>query len=436
LVIGVNGTNIININNPSPLTQPIWQYFNPSISESLERISNWIKESQHQQSILNIIKIENMAAILFTYGEQLTIEALDGLMNLVNSCSGHKAFAIRNGLDTIVTVYPLTDRKAYNKYIEKLFQELSEYSASSPQAPMCFSLKIGASNLDIDTPFGKALDNAFMALYECELSEASRHYFYDEIADLVIEYQNQLKMAASFQSIIHQNKIKLAYQPVIDSKTGTIKSYEALLRMIDDNGQVCSAGPLIPIAEKYGFINKIDIFVLESALRELELSTEVHISINVSNISVHNKEWINIARKLLINRELASRLIIELTETGVQRNLKKIAEFVEAVQALGCKVAIDDFGAGYTSFAQLKILDYIKIDGTFIKDIEENPDSVLFVRTLQEFARAFGVKTVAEFVETGNVAKTLIDLGVDYLQGYYFGKPVNYRPWVKNDRVV
>jgi EAL domain-containing protein (putative c-di-GMP-specific phosphodiesterase class I) len=122
----------------------------------------------------------------------------------------------------------------------------------------------------------------------------------------------------------------------------------------------------------------------------------------------------------------------------MQRNLAKIEHFVEMVQSWGCSVAIDDFGAGYTSFTQLKTLnvDYIKIDGAFIRDIIENPGSKLFVRTLMGFAKAHGLRTVAEFVENGEIAKVLIEMDVDYLQGYYFSKPVTHRPWIKTDKVI
>ena len=122
--------------------------------------------------------------------------------------------------------------------------------------------------------------------------------------------------------------------------------------------------------------------------------------------------------------------------SNMHKNLNKVIEFVDTVQSLGCQIAIDDFGAGYTSFTQLKLLnaDIIKIDGIFIRDIVDNHDSRLFVKTLIDFAKAFCLQTVAEFVETGDIAKNLIDLGVDYLQGYYFGKALNYRPWVNGDK--
>jgi EAL domain-containing protein (putative c-di-GMP-specific phosphodiesterase class I)/GGDEF domain-containing protein len=422
----------------SSLVMPIWQHFNPSINSSLYKLQEWLEASSYNEFIVGIIKFENMSAILYTYGEAITNKALAGIEGIINKCLGASSKAIRNGFETIVFISHKSSTEQYRKCIDDIFTEISDYGTSIPETPVCLTLKIGAANHKKGDNFFATIDQAYMALYECAASECSNHIFFEEIAENIIEYQKQLKTAAHFQSSILQNRIKMAYQPVVDSKTGKVKSYEALLRIIDDNGYISSAGPMIPVAEKYGFINKIDIFVLENAIKELQFSDEVQLSINVSNASVHNNKWLQAAKSLITDSNVASRLIIELTETGVQRNLKKISEFVDNVHILGCKVAIDDFGAGYTSFSQLKLLevDYIKIDGVFIKDICDNPDSKLFVKTLQEFAHAFGIKTIAEFVETGNIAKTLMELGVNYLQGYYFSKPVNYRPWIKDDRLI
>jgi len=125
---------------------------------------------------------------------------------------------------------------------------------------------------------------------------------------------------------------------------------------------------------------------------------------------------------------------VEITETAAHRDLRKAAYFVAAIQSVGGCVALDDFGSGYTSFRQLKSLsvDLVKIDGAFVKDIAQNADSRFFVKTLLEFSHGFGLHAVAEFVENGEIAKILMELGVDYMQGYYFGKRENHRSWVNS----
>jgi EAL domain-containing protein (putative c-di-GMP-specific phosphodiesterase class I) len=187
------------------------------------------------------------------------------------------------------------------------------------------------------------------------------------------------------------------------------------------------------VAEKMGMIDLVDTMVMEMVIDELRRSPNVHLAFNVSNHTTENGVWLDsISQKLKETPDIAPRLSVEITETAVHRDLRRAAYFVASLQAMGCTVALDDFGSGYTSFRQLKALsvDIVKIDGIFIKDIAQSADNQFFVKTLLDFAQAFGLETVAEFVETGEIAKILMEMGVDYLQGYYLGKPQNHRSWL------
>lgn len=204
-----------------------------------------------------------------------------------------------------------------------------------------------------------------------------------------------------------------------------------MLRIVKDDGKIISAGPFIQIAEEMGFVNLIDDLVLEMVVEELNNHPEVSLSVNLSGHGINNNQWLLKSKKLLKNSQIATRLIIEITETVAQKDLSKSAYFIASLQDMGCKVALDDFGAGYTSFRQLKALpiDIIKIDGSFIRDIAENSNNLLFVKTIINMSKEFGFKSIAEFVETGQIAKKLIELKVDYMQGNYFCPAVNYRNW-------
>lgn len=247
--------------------------------------------------------------------------------------------------------------------------------------------------------------------------------------------RQQMGLANYLSKAIKEDRLRLAYQPIINSHTGETAHYEALLRLIDDKGHISSAGALIPIAEKMGLIDMLDRRVLEMVLEELKAYPNVVLAFNVSNMTTENPEWLSFMQeKLRDEPEIAARLIVEITETAAQRDLRRTAYFVAMVQDLGCMVALDDFGSGYTSFRQLKTLsvDMVKIDGDFIRDLTDNADNRFFVKTLLEFTELFGLKSVAEFVETGESAKLLMELGVDYMQGYYFAKPENQRSWLQD----
>lgn len=248
------------------------------------------------------------------------------------------------------------------------------------------------------------------------------------------EQREEMGIANYLGQAVKEGRIKLAYQPVVDSKTGNTAHYEALLRLYADDGKISSAGTLIPVAERMGFMPTIDKLVLEKVIGELRHDKDVQLAVNVSNLTSQDPGWLTLLRNAVDETpDIGPRLIVEITETAVHRDLKHMAYFCAEVQSLGALIALDDFGSGYTSFKQLKTLsvDMVKIDGSFIRDLTDNADSRFFVKTLLDFTRGFGLKSVAEFVETGEIAKMLMELGVDYLQGYYLGKPVNHRKWLK-----
>jgi EAL domain-containing protein (putative c-di-GMP-specific phosphodiesterase class I) len=137
------------------------------------------------------------------------------------------------------------------------------------------------------------------------------------------------------------------------------------------------------------------------------------------------------------NPEIGPRLVVEITETAALHDIEESARFVNVVRDLGCRVAIDDFGAGFTSFRHLKALtvDLVKIDGSFVRNLSQSQDNQLFIRNLLSLAETFGLQAVAEFVENEGDAELLTKAGVHYLQGYYFGRPNPRRPWLIGEKI-
>jgi diguanylate cyclase (GGDEF)-like protein len=274
------------------------------------------------------------------------------------------------------------------------------------------------------------IDKAYIALHK---TNGTIHRSYSDGPDDKMLARQQMGLANYLRRAIQENKLRLAFQPIVDGQTGKVGHYEALLRLIGDDGKISSAGALIPVAERMGLIDLVDHLVFDMVVKELEMSPQVSIAFNVSNLTTDNQHWLDhFIATLKVRPDICSRLMVEITETAAHRDLRRTAYFVASVQELGCKVALDDFGSGYTSFRQLKALsvDYIKIDGSFVHDLADNPDNRFFVKTLLEFTKCFNLKSVAECVENGETAKMLMELGVDYMQGYYFGRPENYRSWL------
>jgi len=217
----------------------------------------------------------------------------------------------------------------------------------------------------------------------------------------------------------------------VSSVNGEIMMHECLLRLEQPDGTIVPAGQFISVAEKLGLINLLDYRAMELAVQTLVDNPKVHLSLNVSGNTTSDRMWLETLVSALQNdRTLAERLVIEITETVAIQEMSGSVEFVTTLRDLGCRVAIDDFGAGYTSFRNLKTLDVdlVKIDGSYVQDLLANTDNQFFIRTFVDLARNFNLPTVAEWVGTEEEVTMLRDFGVEYLQGFYTGKPMLMLP--------
>ena len=235
------------------------------------------------------------------------------------------------------------------------------------------------------------------------------------------------------QSGLKDGRVMLAYQPIVDALTHEVDHYECLLRLRRRDNQIVTAGQFVPLVEQSGLMRQVDRRALELAVEELCSHPRVRLAVNISGHTAADRGWLRLLTGMVRGMpEVAERLTVEITETVALQDIEDTARFVGKLRDLGCLVALDDFGAGYTSFRNLKALDVdcVKIDGSFVKGLSENIDNQLFVRTLLGLAEGLGLKTVAECVETAADAALLARRGVRYLQGWHFGKPAIERPWL------
>jgi EAL domain-containing protein (putative c-di-GMP-specific phosphodiesterase class I) len=221
---------------------------------------------------------------------------------------------------------------------------------------------------------------------------------------------------------LFQRSAKFVYQPIVDRETGDISYYECLLRVKNQENKWVSVGNMVSDAESKGLISIVDFTVVEMAILELHRDKNISLSVNISNIGVLNKRLLRRIESLLKKYDVAKRLIIEITETSLNDDFQSTKIFIDTLHKAGCRFALDDFGSGFTSFQQLLNLpiDIIKIDGSYIRDILKNDHSRFFVEALIKLAADLGIKTVAEFVENGEIARFLIDIKIGGMQGNFF----------------
>jgi diguanylate cyclase (GGDEF)-like protein len=233
---------------------------------------------------------------------------------------------------------------------------------------------------------------------------------------------------------LNERRIFLAYETVVSAADRKAAFYECLMRIRRADGTLINAGEIIPVAERLGLVRLLDHRVLELVVDEMIAAPELRASLNVSPASTTDPDWwAGLSTLLRANGGVANRLTVEITESAAIQDIDETRGFVARVKDLGCRIAIDDFGAGYTSFRNLRKLgvDIVKIDGAFVADIMRSEDDRAFVRTLIDLAQRLKLATVAEWVQSEEAARMLQDWGCDYLQGVLIGLASTERPWIK-----
>ncbi|WP_425037958.1 EAL domain-containing protein [Primorskyibacter sp. S187A] len=237
------------------------------------------------------------------------------------------------------------------------------------------------------------------------------------------------------EAAVRHGDVMLAFQPVVQTqRQDRMAFYEGLIRVLDETGRIIPAKDFIDLVEERETGRLIDCLALERGLRTLSKVPTLRLSINMSARSIGYRKWMRILdRGLAADPTVAERLILEITESSAMLVPELVVDFMDDLQERGIAFALDDFGAGYTAIRYFKQFqfDILKIDGQFIRNIHADPDNQVLTRALLSIASQFDMFTVAESVEQQQDADFLTQLGVDCLQGYYFGAPTVKPPWVE-----
>ena len=247
---------------------------------------------------------------------------------------------------------------------------------------------------------------------------------YAEHENIEETYRANMKMSSTIRSALAKKQIICHYQPIMNILTGHIDKYETLVRMTNDDGEIILPSQFLAIAKKAKLYSQITIEVIKQACTLFSNRSE-EFSINLSDSDIRDPRVVQEIIHTITKTKTAHRIVFEILESEGIENYTEVVEFITAVKELGAKIAIDDFGTGYSNFENILKLnvDYIKIDGSLIQGIHNNPRHHIVVETIVNFAHKIGAKTIAEFVSSEEIYDTLKELGADYSQGYYIGQP-------------
>lgn len=271
----------------------------------------------------------------------------------------------------------------------------------------------------------KVLTRADIALHYAKENN-KQLAFYNQDERVEEQYRSNLTMASNVRRALFEHRIICHYQPIVNLKTGDIVKYETLVRMIDEEGNIVQPMEFLPIAKQTKLYPQITLEVVYQACTVFA-SRHEEFSINLSDSDIRNSHTVSEIIKTITETGTASRVVFEILESEGIENYDDVIQFIAQVKALGAKIAIDDFGTGYSNFENILKLnvDYIKIDGSLIREIVGNSRHRIIVETIIDFAQKIDAKTIAEFVADEVIYNTVKELGVDYSQGYFTGKPTS-----------
>ena len=408
-----------------------------------ERLNEWLSHNKtcNQTGVLLLMDIDEFRSINDTYGhstgdsvlrhvaEFLTTTLFEADKHYVNK-NVRESILGRMGGDEFVIFLPARDEKEGIGTAEEIRKKLEK--SRFVEIPGHVTASIGIVLYPGDGSTTKELiTRADASVYHAkELGSNRIHLYHTE--DLVLEkMHSRMEWKGRIQKAIEEDRFEPWFQPILDLKDNQIHHYEALARKRSKNGEIILPDMFVDTAEMLGLITAIDRIIIRKTLMvQSNLRKQGKIfsfSVNLSGKDLDDKEFLEFLKSAITETGVDPRLIIfEITETAAIRDLDKAIKFIKELRLLGCGFSLDDFGVGFTSFKYLKEMDvdYIKIDGSFIRNLHKTQSDHIFVKAMADVARGLGIKTIAEFVENGEIVKILKEYGVDYGQGYFIGKPV------------
>lgn len=398
------------------------------LTDALNAVIMRCSRSRRQSAFL-MVAINNLATVNETFGHKVGDEVIGAVVNAIKCKLRGGDTLGRYSVDTFGIILNDCGPDAMQIAADRFMRSVRGLAIHAGGVQVQATVSIGGVVLlDHAHTVHQALSCARHALDNAKQNRLDGFTPYEANSTVELNRQRNVAIVDEVIAALEAGRMRLALQPMIGSRSGKAEIYECLLRMERSTGELVSAGEFIEFAEQLGLSRLIDKRTLELAIVLLKKHPELTLSVNVSSLTANEPDWLATLRRLTEDdTSLLQRLIVEITETSVIIDMDLMKSFVDTLREMGCRIAIDDFGAGYTSFKNLKALkvDMVKIDGAFVKDLMADKADQAFIRTMVDLARNFELETVAEWVGDEQSVQFLSQAGIDYLQGFHFGKPIS-----------
>mgnify|MGYP001560795271 FL=1 len=398
----------------------------------LERVVERVRRAGESNCALFYVDLDNFKFINDTLGHAAGDQLLIQIAGILDKRARKSDLVARFGGDEFtVLVYDTTPGKA-TLIADSFRQQISGFVFRYEGQHVDIGCSIGMVMLGAQTrDAAEALSRADIACHLAKRGGRNRvHVFTEADAGNVETMSLDMGWSRRIKDAIEKGKFLLACQPIVHTASRKITSYEVLVRMWDDNNELIMPAGFLPSAERFGLSLDIDRWVIINAIDILvqhrKVQPDIRYSINLSPQAMSSPGIGDVIKEALDATQLdPAALVFEVTENAAISDMTAAVRLLTTLRSYGCRTALDDFGAGMSSFAYLQELpvDYVKIDGRFVKNLAANPVDQAMVRAMNDIAHALGKQTVAEFVEDEASLKLLAEFGVDYAQGYYLGRP-------------
>ena len=421
-----------------------------AVTDGLTRIYNrrrfdehflveWDRLAREEQPLsLIMLDVDHFKAYNDTYGHPAGDLCLQNVAQVISKAAKRPADIVaRYGGEEFVVALPNTDLEGAIAVAESIRAQLQDlhipHRSSSASSYVTMSFGIASQVPNEEMVPSQLIEAADRALYAAkELGRDRIHAHRTDCSSESLKSREMLQWVGRLRQALEKDRFQLYAQPIRSLQShNTHKQFEVLLRLCAPSGKIYSPGTFLPIAEQYEFLGRIDCWVIDHLFAALDRNqnyrsgADDRFYINLSSATCKNKRFAAFIQERLRHYHLApQQFCFELSETVAFAHLEVASELTQSLQALSCQVALDDFGSGTTSFTHLtKIpVDYVKIDGLFVRDIGKDAVARAIVEAIHNISKLMKLDTIAEYVETKNVVETLSYMGVDYAQGYYFDR--------------
>ncbi len=375
------------------------------------------------QDLMALINIDKFSTINDLFGEDNGNKLLIQFSMIIKqffSSDDYRVYRIESDKFAVVAKDYAMDIKEFEVLCEKFANHIEENA-----------IFIDENEIDLNVTIGIACaDNKLAYKYTERVINYARKRFeqilvYDNSFNIQESFEDNIKWVKEVKKGLKEGLFVAFYQPIVNTQTQEIYKYEALIRYINEQGEVIAPIKFLDIAKKAKLYSHIiEIMLLEAISLIKEQNKRVAVNISFDDIT-NTKTTKKIYDTLEENKEYVNLLEFEILESEEINNFATVTTFIDKVKSLGCSVGVDDFGAGYSNFNMLTNLniDFVKIDGSLIKNIDTSKNQQIIVETIADFSKKFGFKTVAEFVSSEEIYEKIKELNIDYCQGYHFGKP-------------